>query len=156
MLDQVAPRANVVTVRDVVGPGTLRRLRAAYAPEGLALVLFKRSLYHPREEALGVLRDAWANLAPGGVVAVVHPEGDVVRYAFGEPARLRSYTPYHLFNRTVSRAGVRLGAEHYTTPRRAALLDLAREAAPDAVIEAVPLGEACFNLVVMRRPAATC
>lgn len=152
MLDQVAARGNVVAVRSVVEAGTLSKLRAEHAPEGFSLILFKRSLYHPRPEALALLQDGYANLKPGGSIAIVHPEGSVTRYAFGEPARLRSYTPYHLFNRTISRLGVAIGGEHYTTPTREELLALAREVDAGAEVSRMPLDQACFNLVLIRKP----
>lgn len=154
MLDQVAPRDNVVTLRSVVEAGVLSKLRAEHAPEGFSLILFKRSLYHPHDQAVALLRDGYANLKPGGSIAIVHPEGSVRRYAFGEPMRLRSYTPYHLFNRTVSRLGVAIGGEHYTTPTREDLLALASEIDAGAEVSRIPLDQACFNLVLIRKPLA--
>lgn len=154
MLDQVAPRDNVIAIRSEIQAGVLSTLRAAHAAEGFSLILFKRSLYHPHDEAVALLRDGYANLKPGGSIAIVHPEGSVLRYAFGEPARLRSYTPYHLFNRTISRLGVLAGGEHYTTPTREDLLALANEIDPGAEVSRIPLDQACFNLILIRKPLA--
>lgn len=153
MLDQVRDVEGAVPVEARVVPELFPVLRAAHAPEGFDAFLFKRSLYHPRAEALEVLRAAYAALRPGGVICVVHPEGSLTRYAFGEPRRLRSHTPYHLFNRTISTLGVLLGAEQYTVYRRDDLMKLAGEVAGPACVEPVPCGTAAFNLVAIRRPS---
>lgn len=151
MLQQVPPHEAIRTEHRVIVPGAIRELREAHAPDGFALVLFKRSLYQPEVEALALLRESYENLAPGGCVAVAHPEGSLVRYAFGAPPRVRSYTAYHLFNRTISRIGAWIGAEHYTTPTAGALLAYARAVHPDA--RAVAFPHACFNLVLIERRA---
>ena len=150
MLAQIPPHPAIVPIQVALGSGRIQALREAHAPEGFALVLFKRSLYAPESEARVLLAEAWDALAPGGVIAIAHPEGSLLRYAFGTPTRLRSYTAYHLFNRTISRIGAWIGAEHYTTPRAEALLARARAVHPDA--RAVPFPHACFNLVVIERP----
>jgi hypothetical protein len=118
-----------------------------HAPEGVDLVLFKRSLYHPESEAETILRDALAVLRPGGRVVVVHPERSLLPYAFGRPPRLRRHTPYHLFNRAVSRLGVALGGEHYTLYTRDELFALARRVA--ARVEPIRSDQDAFNLVAL-------
>lgn len=147
MLGQVGDDAALVPVRATLGPGSLRDLAAEHAPDGVDLVLFKRSLYHPVAEAEAVLRDALGILRPGGRVVVVHPERSIVPYAFGRPARLRRHTAYHLFNRAVSRLGVALGGEHYTLYTRDELRALAIRVT--SRVETIPTAQDAFNLVAL-------
>src|SRR5262249_19695540 len=74
------------------------------AGRGFDIVLFKRSLYMPRQRALLTLRQAAAALCARGMIVVVHPERSLWRYAFAPPFGFTSYTPLHLVNRAISRA----------------------------------------------------
>ena len=67
--------------------------------------------------------------------------------------RLHRHTPYHLFNRTISRIGRRVGAEDYTLHTRDELLELARRAAGGANVTQIPSQQEAFNLVALSRPA---
>ena len=74
---------------------------AFFAALGRALdvVVFKRSLYAPEDEATETLRAAVGAVGDSGVVVVVHPERSLGRYAWGVPPAWRSYTLFHLVNR---------------------------------------------------------
>jgi SAM-dependent methyltransferase len=147
MLEQLGEHPALLPVQTALVSGTLRTLAAEHAPEGVDLVLFKRSLYHPSPEAEAILRDALSILRPGGRVVVVHPERSLVPYAFGRPARLRRHTPYHLFNRTISRLGVALGGEQYTLYTQGELLALAHKVA--SRVQPIPSAQHAFNLVAL-------
>lgn len=147
MLEQVGAHPALIIAQRVLEPGALAALAAEHAPEGLDLVLFKRSLYHPSAQAEALLREALSLLRPGGKVVVVHPERALIPYAFGRPARLRRHTAYHLFNRTVSRLGVALGGEQYTLYTRDELLALAQRVA--SRVEHIPSEQDAFNLVAL-------
>lgn len=126
-------------------------LRRSYlGGAGFDILLFKRSLYGRPEEALPVLQAASNNLNPGGVLALVHGERSVRRYAFGPGMRWRSYTAYHLFNRLISLIGRRLGLGEYTLYTQDELIELARRAAPDKMVETIPSGQQAYNLVAIR------
>jgi SAM-dependent methyltransferase len=116
------------------------------------IVLFKRSLYMPRERAVYTLRQAATALRPQGVIVVVHPERTLHRYAFAPPFGITRYTPFHLFNRAISRVAERCGAEEYTLYSRSDLLGLLREAVPGAVVEAIPSQQRPYNLAVLTVP----
>ncbi len=153
MLEQVGDDPRIRTVEGRVEDHVLERIRAEEEPEGFDVVLFKRSLYLPRPAAVEALRAALGCLRPKGRVCVVHPERSLLTYAFGRPPRLRSHTPYHLFNRGISTLGVLAGGEDYAVYTRAELLALAEEAADGARVEALDGGtSAAFNLVTIHRP----
>ena len=155
MLHQLEGVAGAVPVTARIEPDVFEPLREAHARDGFDAILFKRSLYHPRAEALQILRAAYRALRRGGSICIVHPEASLSAYAFGEPPRLRSHAPYHLFNRAMSRLGVLLGGEQYTLYGRADLLALAREVADSSCVETIPCPSAAFNLVAIRRPLTT-
>ncbi len=113
------------------------------------MILFKRSLYMPRVQALHTLQHAAAALRAGGVLVVVHPERQLRRYAFALPFGVTSYTLFHLFNRAISRLAERFGAEEYTLYTRDELLALLRDAVPDAAIEVIPSRQRPYNLVAL-------
>jgi SAM-dependent methyltransferase len=116
---------------------------------GFDIVLFKRSLYMPRTRALLTLRHAVSALGPNGVVVVVHPECSLIRYAFAPPFGITGYTPFHLFNRAISRLAEWSGMEEYTLYSRRELLGLLREAVPEAHIESIPSQQRPYNLVAL-------
>ena len=152
MLRQIGDQPGLVPVRGRAEDDVLPRIRAEHGIDGFDLVLFKRSLYQPTDTARAVLRSAWENLRPGGRLCVVHPEASLRRYAFGEPLRIRRHTPYHLFNRTASRIGTLIGAEHYTLYSRDGLRTLLGEVAgPERVVD-IPSAQRSFVLVAARRP----
>jgi SAM-dependent methyltransferase len=152
MLKQVPMLPPIKTVQAVVEDGILRRLKEAEASPGFDLILFKRSLYQDKPQALQVLREAFECLRPGGRVVVVHPEGALLRYAFGEPPRLQRHSLYHLFNRAISLFGVVTGLEKYALYTRAELLSLAKEAAGHGKVEELPSQQQAFNLVAICKP----
>jgi SAM-dependent methyltransferase len=152
MLDQIPDDSKLVKVLARLDPGALKPIIDAHAPEGVDVVLFKRSLYHRPDEAEQVLREAHSLLKPGGHVVVVHPERRTFAYAFGRPARLHRHTPYHLFNRTISRIGRKVGAEDYTLHTRDELLALAGRAAGEGNVQSIPSDQEAFNLVALSRP----
>lgn len=153
MLDQIPDDPKLVKVLARLDPGSLKPIVAEHAPNGVDVILFKRSLYHRPAEAEELLREAHGLLRPGGHVVVVHPERKTFPYAFGRPMRLHKHTPYHLFNRTISRIGRRVGAEDYTLHTRDELLELARRAAGGAPVSTIPSKQEAFNLVAISRPA---
>jgi SAM-dependent methyltransferase len=153
MLDQIPASPRITPALGRVEDGVLKALKEKAAPAGFDLVLFKRSLYQDRPEALRVLKEAYAQLAPGGRICVIHPEGGLREYAFGEPARLRGHTPYHLFNRAISLLGVWLGGEKYALYTRAELLALLGEVAGEERVALIPSGQRAFNLAAVTKPA---
>jgi hypothetical protein len=115
-------------------------------------VLFKRSLYMPRQRALLTLRQAAAALCARGMIVVVHPERSLWRYAFAPPLGLTSYTPLHLLNRAISRVLEWGGIEEYTLYTYAELLALLREAVPGAQVKRLPSQQRPYNLVALQVP----
>jgi SAM-dependent methyltransferase len=149
MLKQVPDAPQIKTVQAVVEDGVLRRLVDAEASGGFDLILFKRSLYQDRPVALQVLREAFQCLRPGGCIVVIHPEGELLRYAFGAPLRVERHSLFHLFNRSISIIAAAIGVEKYALHTRAQLLSLAREVGP---VEEIPSAQQAFNLIAIRRP----
>ncbi|MDH3598394.1 MAG: class I SAM-dependent methyltransferase [Candidatus Tectomicrobia bacterium] len=149
--DGTAPK---VVVRQCSHEGdALRQLAQEVLGGGqFDIVLFKRSLYMPRPRAVLTLRQAATALRPQGVIAVVHPERTLQRYAFAPPFGITRYTPFHLFNRAISRVAERCGAEEYTLYSRSELLALLREAVPGAVVETIPSRQRPYNLAVLTVP----
>jgi len=113
------------------------------------LVLWKRSLYAPRHEALATLRAARTRLAPGGALVVMHADRSLLRHCFGPRLRVEPYTAYHLFNRALSVAGARLGLGEYRLYSRKQLFDLLWEVADGAHVEAIPSAQRAFNLAAI-------
>jgi SAM-dependent methyltransferase len=124
----------------------------ALAGRGFDIVLFKRSLYMPRQRALLTLRQAAAALHPGGTIVVAHPERSLLRYAFAPPFGITSYTPFHLLNRAISRALEWCGVEEYTLYTCGDLLALLHEAVPEAHVERLPSQQRPYNLVALHIP----
>ena len=60
---------------------------------------------------------------------------------------MRTYTPFHLFNRFMSLIGDKLGIGRYTLYTRDELLDLMRVALPDLRVESIPTRQRAYNLV---------
>lgn len=117
---------------------------------GFDVILFKRSLYMPRPRALQTLRRAAAALCPNGVIVMVHPERSLRRYALAPPFGLTCYTPFHLFNRAVSRVAEWSGMEEYTLYTRRELLALLHEAVPAASVEWIPSPQRPYNLAALQ------
>jgi SAM-dependent methyltransferase len=124
----------------------------ALAGRGFDIVLFKRSLYMPRQRALLTLRQAATALCARGTIVVVHPERSLLRYAFAPPFGLTSYTPLHLVNRAISRVLEWGGMEEYTLYTCAELLALLREAVPGAQVKHLPSQQRPYNLVALQVP----
>ena len=157
MLRQVRARlADAVTIGRVV---IVQRVADAHlfshlsdrflSSSGFDITLFKRSLYAKREQALPILQAAVASLNPGGVLAVIHGERSLRRYAFGPGLRPTRYTAYHLFNRVISKLGEKLGVGDYTLYTQGELLDLLRATAPDRRVELIPSQQRAYNLVAV-------
>ncbi|HEY5866354.1 MAG TPA: class I SAM-dependent methyltransferase [Candidatus Tectomicrobia bacterium] len=133
--------------------GTLAGVRQRIlAGRGFDIVLFKRSLYMPRQRALLTLRQAAAALQAHGMIVVVHPERSLLRYAFAPPFGLTSYTPLHLINRAISRVLEWGGMEEYTLYTCHELLALLREAVPGAQVQRLPSQQRPYNLVALQVP----
>jgi SAM-dependent methyltransferase len=114
---------------------------------GFDIILFKRSLYVRPEQASSILRAGAKALNPGGIIAVVHGDRSLRRYAFGSGQKMMTYTPFHLFNRCMSLIGDKLGIGRYTLYTRDELLDLMRVALPDLRVESIPTRQWAYNLV---------
>lgn len=153
MLEQVGEDPRIVTLQSTMEDLPLDKLRESEARDGFDLVLFKRSLYMNRSEALEVLKNAYGHLRPGGRIVVVHPEKKLGPYIFGSPLRLRRYTIPHLVNRTSNRLGVLLGVEKYALYTREELIALAGEVAGPERVELIPSTQQAFNLVAILRMA---
>lgn len=150
-LEAAVAAGQVVIVAGAVTPGRFGQLRERYlARRGFDLILFKRSLYARAPRALPVLRAAVASLNPGGVLAVVHPDRSLRRYAFGPGLKPRRHTAFHLFNRAVSKLGEKLGLGDYTLYTKEELLDLLRAAAGDRPVEPIPSRQRAYNLAAVR------
>jgi hypothetical protein len=119
---------------------------------GFDIVLFKRSLYMPYPRALQTVRQAASTLCTKGVMVIVHPERSLSRYAFASPFGITRYTPFHLFNRMVSRVAEWSGLEEYTLYSRRELLALLREAVPAARVELIPSQQRHYNLAALQVP----
>lgn len=113
----------------------------------LDLVLFKRSLYHPPDQAAAILRMAAELLAPEGKLVVIHPEQSLSRYAFASGMRPAPHTLYHLFNRLTSRLAHHLGIGQYTLYTRPGLHDLLRLALPGFTLEWIGSRQTAYNLI---------
>jgi SAM-dependent methyltransferase len=158
MIRQVHARlAQAIASRRVIP--VLRRFHPGLFPElcqtyldgsGFDILLFKRSLYSRPEQALPVLQAACVCINPGGVLALVHAERSVRRYALGPGMRWQPYTAFHLLNRLLSLLVHRLGVGEYTLYTQAELMELARRAAPDKMVETIPSGQQSYNLVAIR------
>ncbi len=150
MLAQVGDDPRIVPVQARLEDDPLPGLAADAG--GFDVVLFKRSLYQPRPGARATLWAARRALRPDGALCVIHPEASLLRYAFGDPPRLRSHTPYHLFNRGISTLGVLAGGEDYEVYTRDALVALVSEVADGARVEVHDGLSAAFNMVILRAP----
>ncbi len=153
MLDQVGDHASIVTRQATMEVSPLDSIREEDpdAFDGFDVVLFKRSLYMERPAAIKVLSNAYSHLKSGSCITIIHPEKRIVRYAFGHPPRLHLYTPYNLFNRTLSRIGIRLGIEKYTLHTREELVDLAGEVAGPEAVELIPTLQSSFNMLAIHK-----
>jgi SAM-dependent methyltransferase len=157
MLSQVRARladavtsGRVVIMHRAAEARTFPELRERFLDgSGFDVTLFKRSLYAKREQALPILQAAVTSLNPGGVLAVIHGERSLRRYAFGPGLRPMRYTAYHLFNRVVSKLGEKLDIGDYTLYTQGELLDLLRTAAPDRRVELIPSRQRAYNLVAV-------
>jgi SAM-dependent methyltransferase len=150
MLQQVPRVPSIQTVQAVMEDGVLRRLYEAEG-RGFDLILFKRSLYQDRPVALRILQEAYSCLRPNGCIVIIHPEGHLMRYAFGYPPRLERHSLFHLFNRTISIAATFIGIEKYALYSRAELVSLAGEVGGQ--VEEMASEQQAFNLVAIRRPS---
>ena len=141
----------VEIVARLVDAALFRELRADESiGAGLDVILFKRSLYDRPPKALATLQAALACLRPGGVLAVIHAERSLRRYAFGPRLRPTRHTAYHLFNRLVSRLGERLGVGRYTLYSEAELLTLLHAAAGDRPVERIPSRQQAYIMAAIR------
>jgi SAM-dependent methyltransferase len=114
------------------------------------IILFKRSLYHQRAQAVKILRAAGAQIAPGGVLALVHPARSLARYAFSQAYGFTPYTIYHLFNRLISRLAVRVGISSYTLYRQDELFELLQSVVPSWNVEWIPSQQSAYHLIAAR------
>ena len=155
MLNQTRRR-----LADYMANGQVEILHMSFAPEFCAtmlasaccygeldIILFKRSLYVRPEQAKRVLEMVCKHLRPGGVLVVIHPERSWQRYAFGPGLKVESYTPYHLFNRSISRLADWLGIGQYTVYDRAELQSMVQTALPAFQVVSVPSRQMAYNLV---------
>jgi SAM-dependent methyltransferase len=158
MLRQVRARlpgavedGRVIPVKARFSAGLFKQLVKEYPQiRGFNLMIFKRSLYMPTEQAVKIVRAAVDCLNPGGKVVVVHPERSLRRYAFGPGMRVRSYTPYHLMNRICSRLGQRLGLGEYAVYTQDELVGMLRQAAAGREVEVIPSGQEAYNLAAVK------
>lgn len=114
------------------------------------VVVFKRSLYAPEDEAAETLRAAVRAVGDHGVVVVVHPERSLRRYAWGAPPAWRPYTVFHLVNRLISRLAVALRISAYRAYTENELEALLRGAAGAGTVERVPTAQQAYNLAAIR------
>ncbi len=117
--------------------------------DGFDVVLFKRSLYVKREQARAILSAVMAQLNTGGVLAVVHGERSLRRYAFKDGWKPTRYTPYHLFNRLISKVSEKLRINQYTLYTQEELLTLLAEVALGHQVETIPSAQRAYNLAAV-------
>ena len=111
------------------------------------IVLFKRSLYSQPDHSRKILEAAYNCLSPQGVLAIIHPERSLKRYAFGSEMKIRSYSVYHLFNRTISLLANSLGIGQYAVYDQAGLMALMRSAIPGGEVFSIPTSQSAYNVV---------
>lgn len=142
----------IIVQRSHAGSGVAQVAREVLCGERFDIALFKRSLYMSRVQAVTTLRHVASVLRPGGTIAVVHPERQLLRYAFAPPLGMTRYTPFHLFNRAISRLAEFFGAEEYTLYSRGELLALLQEAVPEARVVSIPSQQRPYNLATLHVP----
>ncbi|MFP3853034.1 MAG: class I SAM-dependent methyltransferase [Anaerolineales bacterium] len=125
MLRQVPDHPRIEKVQSSIAPGALSEICGEACAD---IVLFKRSLY--QTHAAQILHDAWRTLKATGTLIVVLPHRDIVSYVFGDPPRLRPYSPYLLFNRLVSLAASRFWNHTYRVATESELVSMMEEAIP--------------------------
>jgi SAM-dependent methyltransferase len=140
----------VVIVQDTFKVSLFTNLRNRFLNDGgIDIILFKRSLYLKPEQALSILQAAVASLSQGGVLVLIHGERSLRRYAFGPELQVMSYTPFHIFNRGISKLGEKLGFGEYTLYEQAELVDLLSLAATGRLVELIPSQQQAYNLVAI-------
>lgn len=151
-------------VADCTNPGRVQVVQRAFSSEffqslsangskiSFNIILFKRSLYVRPMQAQRILPAAGQSLTPGGMLAIIHPERSLRRYAFGPGTQLKSHTIYYLFNRTISQLGDWMGIGQYTLYDQHELLRLVRASLPDFRVESIPTSQSAYNLVAAYRP----
>lgn len=148
----VTPGRVVIVQQSHAGDSVVQLAREVLDGAGFDIVLFKRSLYMSRSQALTTLQHVASGLRPGGMIVVVHPERQLLRYAFAPPLGITRYTPFHLFNRAISRLAEFCGAEEYTLYSRRELCALLQEAVPAARVVSIPSQQRPYNLVALHVP----
>ena len=149
-LPQAVSEGRVVAVQSRFYPALFSELLAqGDGFPGFGLILFKRSLYLPPDEAFSILRAAVGSLVPGGRLVVIHAERSLRQYAFKPAMKIAPYTAYHLVNRFFSRAGHLLGLGEYSLYTRQALIDLLARAADGKPVEVIPSQQRAYNLVAI-------
>jgi SAM-dependent methyltransferase len=148
----IASGCAFVIQRSHEGDGVVRAAHEVLNGEKFDLVLFKRSLYMSRPQALATLRHVAGALRPSGMIVVIHPERHLLRYAFAPPIGMTRYTPFHLFNRVISRVAEFFGAEEYTLYSHRELLALLQDVVPRANVVSIPSQQRPYNLAVLHMP----
>lgn len=143
----------VETVCQEFGENLFKHLEAR-GGQAVDIILFKRSLYSRPSEAMRILSAASRVLAPRGLLVVIHPERSLRKYAFGPNLQLRSYTAYHLFNRTISLLADWSRIGQYTIYDQADLLTLMRHSLPDYQAHVIATTQSAYNIVVAHRVSA--
>ncbi len=137
----------VITVHQPFTPGLFAQLCPQIMNgNGFDIILFKRSLYLPTEQAVTVLKEAVASLHHQGVLVLIHGERSWQKYAFGPQGEFASYSLYHLFNRVVSLLGEKLGGGSYTLYTRQELGGLLKSTFPQNRVERIPSQQQAYNL----------
>ncbi|MFO7918105.1 MAG: class I SAM-dependent methyltransferase [Anaerolineae bacterium] len=150
-VSRAVDKGQVQTVQAAFEPSLFPHLQKQYLDgQGFDVILFKRSLYMGRAQALSVLRAAANGLNDDGILAVIHGKRSLKYYAFGPGMRPMPYTPYHLFNRTISKLGEWFGIGNYKLYTEKGLLDLLCEAAPKYQVEKIPSEQHAYNLGAIR------
>jgi SAM-dependent methyltransferase len=147
---QAVQKGRVFMIHSRFYPGLFSEyLTQADDYSGYGLILFKRSLYMPPDEALSLLRAAAACLIPGGRLVVIHGERSLREYAFLPNMKIASYTLYHLINRFFSRVGHVFGLGEYSLYYRQELVDLLTQAAEGRRVQIIPSQQRAYNLVAI-------
>jgi SAM-dependent methyltransferase len=147
---QAFQEGRVITIHARLYPGLFTEyLNQTKKFPGYGLILFKRSLYMPPDEALSLLRAATASLIPGGMLVVIHGERSLRQYAFLPDMKIASHTLYHLINRFFSRVGHSLGLGEYNLYTCQELVDLLTQAAEGKHVQVIPSQQRAYNLVAI-------
>lgn len=137
----------VIEIRQSFTPALFIDLRQHFLDgDGFDVVLFKRSLYLPPEQALPVLKEAVASLNQEGLLILIHGDRSWRNYVLGPDGKPASYSPFHFFNRVVSLLGAKSSIGTYKLYSGGELESLLTGSFPQHRVEQIPSQQKAYNL----------